>query len=366
MTAISVGRAHRGIRLGLALAWLQCAAVMAQDLPGVQLAEVVTEPVRAEADLNGSVMSLRSARLSPSVAGLVARVGVDAGDRVEAGELLMELDSELAELALASARAETREAGARLEDARRRLAEARSVGAGRNIAASEVRSRENAVATAEAALARLQAAERSQAALLERHRITAPFAGVVSARLSDVGEWVALGDELLELVDTDSLRLDFQVPQGYYPWLNKNARLLVTSATGEPTAQAEAAIEQTVPVTDSQSRTFLLRALAPEAQRWLPGMAVQARLRVETGEQGLTVPRDALNRYPDGRITVWIAEPSGDQRFKVREKRIRIGGGFGQRVVVQEGLEAGQRVVSRGNESLREGLEVRLSRREAR
>lgn len=364
MTASRNAGKGLGGLLILALAWLQAGLAAAEDLPGVQLAEVMREPIQAESNLNGSVVSLRSAQLSPAVAGLVAQVGVDAGDRVDAGDLLIELDRELAQLALTSARAETREAEARLEDARRRLAEARSVGAGRNIAATEVRSRENAVATAEASLARLRATEQSQAALLARHRITAPFAGVVSNRLTEVGEWVALGDPLLELVDTDNLRLDFQVPQGYYPWLNDNARLLVQSATGEE--EASAPIEQAVPVTDTQSRTFLLRALAPEAQRWLPGMAVQARLRVETGEQGLTVPRDALNRYPDGRITVWIAEPAGDDRFEVREKRIRIGDGFGQRVVVQEGLDAGQQVVSRGNESLREGLTVQLSRREAR
>lgn len=354
---------HSGLWL-VVLVWLQVPLAAAQDLPGVQLAEVTEEPIQAEADLNGSVMSLRSARLSPSVAGLVAGVEVDAGDRVAPGDLLIELDQELAKLALARARAETREAEARLEDARRRLSEARSVGAGRNIAATEVRSRENAVATAEATLARLRAAEQTQAALLERHRITAPFAGVVSVRLSDVGEWVALGDELLELVDTRSLRLDFQVPQSYYPWLNENARLMVQSATGGEAAVA--AIEQAVPVTDPNARTFLLRARPPENQRWLPGMAVQARLRVDTGETGLTVPRDALNRYPDGRITVWIARPADDDRFEVREKRIRIGSGFGRRVVVQEGLEVGQRVVSRGNESLREGLTVRLSEREAR
>lgn len=351
--------------IGILLLLLASGKLVAQELPGVQLAEVIEEPVQAEADLNGSVISLRSASLSPSVAGLVASVSVDAGDRVAAGDVLVELDRELADLALAGARAETREARARLDEARRRLAEARSVGAGRNIAATEVRSRENAVATAEATLARLQAEEQRQAALLDRHRITAPFDGVVSMRMSDVGEWVALGDVLVELVDTGSLRLDFQVPQGYYPWLNDNARLLVRPATGEA-EPAPARIERAVPVTDPSARTFLLRASPPDDQRWLPGMAVNARLRVETGERGLTVPRDALNRYPDGRVTVWIAEPAQDDRFEVREKRIRTGGGFGRRVVVREGLSQGQRVVSRGNELLREGQQVRLSEREAR
>jgi multidrug efflux pump subunit AcrA (membrane-fusion protein) len=64
---------------------------------------------------------------------------------------------------------------------------------------------------------------------------------------------------------------------------------------------------------------------------------------------------------------VWIAKPANeDDRYTVTEKRVQTGSGFRDRVEILDGLKAGQQVVSRGNESLDEGMTVRISRREAR
>ena len=319
----------------------------AQDLPGVQLETVSSEDIVQEVTLNGTVNALRVSGMSAAVAGLLDEVRVETGDRVDRGDVLVELDDELVTWELAAARAEAEEARSRLEEARRRLREARSVGAGRNIAATEVSARESEVAASEATLARLEAARRQVEVRAGRHRVTAPFDGVVSQRSRDLGEWVTPGDQLLTLVDTDNLRLDFQVPQSFYKRIDDNSRLLV-------------------PVNDPQSRTFLLRAIKPESVKLLPGMSVQAVLRVTTGERGLTVSRDAINRYPEGRTTVWIAEPGDEDTWTVSEKRVRLGTGFEGRVEVTSGLEADQRVVVRGNESLSEGISVRIAERESR
>lgn len=124
-----------------------------------------------------------------------------------------------------------------------------------------------------------------------------------------------------------------------------------------------ATIESLVPVSDPQARTFLMRATGPEELKVLPGMAVQATLRVSTGEQGLTVSRDAINRYPDGRVTVWIAEPAEDDLYEVREKRVEVGSSFDNRMEILSGLEGGEEIVIRGNESLEDGAKVRLAER---
>lgn len=352
-------------------------ACRAQDYPGVQLADVKRTPIIDEVRLNGTVNALRSSNLSTAVAGLVETVHVDAGDRVEQGEELIHLDDELERHALESAQAETRAAQERLQDAERRLREAHSVGAGRNIAETEVLSRESEVATTRAEVARLVAQQARQTALVARHSLKAPFAGVISARNSDLGEWVTPGDALLMLVDTDHLRLDFQVPQDYFALLDEQTELLVgrrttaekadlQTAEDEPYAQrVNTTIDKAIPVSDPQVRTFLLRAHVPDQITLLPGMAVTALLRVNTGEEGLTVPRDAINRYPQGRTTVWIAEPAGDEVFDVREQRVDIGIGFADRVVVRGGLTGDERVVSRGNEALSGGMKVTLSEREA-
>jgi RND family efflux transporter MFP subunit len=334
----------------------------AQDLPSVQLETVSSEDIVQEVTLNGTVNALRVSGMSAAVAGLLDEVRVETGDRVARGDVLVELDDELVTWELAAARAEAEEARSRLEEARRRLREAKSVGAGRNIAATEVSARESEVAASEATLARLEAARRQVEVRAGRHRVTAPFDGVVSQRSRDLGEWVTPGDQLLTLVDTDNLRLDFQVPQSFYKRIDDNSRLLVQ----DDQALSSATIDVLVPVNDPQSRTFLLRAIKPESVKLLPGMSVQAVLRVTTGERGLTVSRDAINRYPEGRTTVWIAEPGDEDTWTVSEKRVRLGTGFEGRVEVTSGLEADQQVVVRGNESLSEGISVRIAERESR
>jgi RND family efflux transporter MFP subunit len=348
---------------GLWSVWLLHA--QAQGRPGVELEQVETSDIISEVSLNGTVNALRTSRLSTAVAGLVEDVRVETGNRVARGDLLVALDDEQAEFELESARAESSEARARLQEAQRRLAEARSVGAGRNIAATEVSARESEVAATEATLARLRAEERRRQVVLDRHRIEAPFDGVVSDRISDLGEWVTPGDEMLTLVDTTNLRLDFRVPQNYYQRISDDSELWV-QVGGASQKSVKAMIESLVPVSDPRARTFLMRATGPEKLDVLPGMAVQATLRVSTGEKGLTVSRDAINRYPDGRVTVWIAEPTDEDLYEVREKRVEVGSGFDNRMEIISGLEGTELVVIRGNESLEDGARVRLAERGSR
>ncbi|WP_228704106.1 efflux RND transporter periplasmic adaptor subunit [Marinobacter nauticus] len=335
--------------------------VLAQDKPSVRIETVAEQEVVQEVSLNGTVNSLRSSRISASVAGLLKALHVDIGDRVVAGDLLAELDHELVDWQSRAALAEVEEARARLAEAERRLREARSVGAGRNIAATEVSARESEVAAAEALLARLEAERQQIDVQVDRHRLVAPFDGVVSHRSLDLGEWVTPGTELLRLVDTDNLALDFQVPQDYFARLNDDSELWVSHHND----QIEADIVTLVPVNDAQSRTFLLRADRPDNLPVLPGMAVRATLRVTTGERGMTVSRDAINRYPDGRVTVWIAKPEDKDTFTVNEKRVWPGASFSGQIEIIRGLEAGQQVVVRGNENLSEGVTVRIAERES-
>ena len=91
-----------------------------------------------------------------------------------------------------------------------------------------------------------------------------------------------------------------------------------------------------------------------------PGMSARATVRIGTGREGVVVPRDALIRYPDGRTVVWVATGEGERR-RVEERRVSTGLTTGRSIEVREGLEAGTPVVVRGNESLRQDQEVRVS-----
>ena len=338
-------------------------AALAQDAPTVATVPAQVAPIVREVRLTGTVTSPEVARVSTSVAGLVETVHVDSGDRIDKGDRLLTLDRELEALELEQERAAVAEAEARVADARRRLAEAERLATDRNIPESEVRSREAEVSIQAAALDRLRAQADRQAERVDRHRLDAPFAGVVSRKLTAAGEWISPGDAVVELVAMDGLRLDFPAPQSYYPRIDTETRVTVAmEALGERTLDAR--VGATIPVSDPEARTFTVRVF-PEAGDLpiTPGMSANATLHLATGREGVVVPRDALIRYPDGRVTVWTVATENGQAV-ARENVVETGLSFDGRVEIRSGLDAGARVVTRGNEALEPGQAVRVAGQE--
>lgn len=317
-------------------------------------------------NVSGSVTSPRSAVLSTAVAGLVAELTVDEGRRVEAGEALLSLDAELAELALERVLAEVRQSETALADARRRLADAEAVGEQRGIARTEIESLRAEVSGDEAALGASRAAAREQQAIVDRHTLRAPFAGVISQRQTELGEWVNPGDGLLELVATDGLRFDFRVSQDYFAALTPDTPVTVTL---DAAANRDFAgrIDAIVPVNNPGARTFLVRVLADpvdagEISAITPGMSVRGTLRLDTGRTGIAVSRDAILRFPDGRVTVWVVEENTELKV-VRERLVQTGLEFDGSIEITAGLADGDIVVTRGNETLQEGQRVTILNR---
>ena len=345
-------------RVPLMLLAFAAQVVAAQPAVPVTATRAEMDQLAVEVTVTGSVTSPRVGSLSTSVGGLVARVASEEGDRVRAGDVLLELDTELQSIALDSAKAAQAEAVAELDDARRRLAEAQRLAERRGISESEVRSLEAGVAIRQAVADRLGAQAREQEVLLVRHRVSAPFAGVVSRKLTEVGAWVQPGTPVVELVATEGLRVDLQVPQQYYTQIVSGEVVLAVTLDTAPERAWRARTLAIVPVGDPGVRTFLMRtAVIEPGVQMAPGMSARARLSFGSGERGVVIPRDALMRYADGRITVWVIDRSGDLDV-VSERPVTVGVAFAGRVEIREGLAAGTWVVLRGNEALREGQHV--------
>lgn len=317
--------------------------------------------IRQELTLSGSLSAEQYARLSARVDGLVAQVHVDAGDRVEAGAALLQLDPAMAQLALRSAEAGTAQAQAALREAERRVEEAQRLTRERHLPQTELETREADLALARAALQGAQAAERQQAEILRRHRLPAPFPGVIVRKLSEAGEWVTRGTPVLELASLSRVRLDVQVPQEYYAALSAEAAVSV-QPDASPGLSLPGRIAALVPVGDASARTFLMRvALEDERQRLLPGTSATATIRLAAGDGGaLLVPRDALLRHPDGGHSLFIVERTGGGAV-ARRRTVSIGRDGGGEIEILSGLSPGEPVVVRGNEVLRDGEAVRLA-----
>ena len=323
----------------------------------VTVAVVQEQAIERPLQLTGTATAVRSAQLSVATSGLVSRLFVDAGSRVAAEEVLLELDPELAELQLQSAEAGLAQARTALADARRRLDEARSLAPKQSIAETLVRDLAAEVAGDEAAVQQAEADAAYRRGVLARHRVKAPFDGVVSAKLTELGEWVNPGEAVVELVALEDVRLDFRVAEDYLGDIERGAPLRF-SLTTNPEQRYDATVSTVVPVTDPGARTFLLRALAQNpGQRIIPGMSVRATMKLPTGRRGLVVPRDAVLRSPNGRVVVWTVE-TGNEGPVVREQLVSTGLAFDSLIEVREGLSFGATVVVQGNNALQDGQRV--------
>ena len=331
----------------------------AADSVPVNVTEAKIQPLIETLPLTGTFTSAQSAALSPRVSGLVAHVNVDAGDRVSAGDVLIELDTTLARLEQNRSLAELNEARVALSEAKRLRDEAIHLAKSKNIPETTVQARVADVDMKSAAVATAEAEYQQQEEILKRHSIIAPFTGVVSRKLTEAGEWVQTGTAVLDLVSIDQLRLDIQAPQEYFHLINRKTPVEVI-LDAVPGKKFTGNVAVTVPFNNPNARTFLVRVLVDNAQDYIiPGMSAQAIFTIELQQQALLLPRDATIQHPDGRNTVWIIKNVNGQ-YLASELQVQLGRTVSDSVVIKNGLKPGSLVVIRGNETLTEGQRVNI------
>jgi len=341
------------------LLFLMCLLMSAaQAQTPVRVASPVTAESAETLRLTGNFTARRQVSLSPQLAGRVERTQVDVGDRVDQGDLIALLDTRLAELQANRAEALRDEAVARMGEARRLAEEGRRLIGSQFLPDTEVRAREAGVAFAEAALRRAEADLAIEQEQLARHQIRAPFAGVISARLVEQGDWVEPGRAVVELVQTNELWLEVRVPQAYWRQLSQGEINIAARADAVPGVDLEADIAALVPVSDPAARTFLLRLRVEDpAGDLTPGMSAQVELGLKASAPKTRIPRDALLRQPDGTALIWLLPEDGDQ---VRRQVVNVRRWIDDQAELVEVLPEGFRVVIRGNEALSEGERVRV------
>lgn len=340
-------------------------SVFAEGGVPVTVHEVRQQPIYRQVAITGSVTSPSVASLSPMINGLVHELYVEEGDKVNEGDLLLRLDSELAEYRWQAAEAIQNQTAAELADSRRRLREAQQLVSQRSIAKSDVDALISEVAQDQAALEQAKADALYQQTVLNRHQIKAPFSGVINKKLAEKGEWVSQGQGVFELVAMEQLRLDFAVAEDYLTAVKFDASVefRISALSGQ---NFSGRVQKIVPVADPGARTFLLRVIAAEeGLPLMPGMSVQAILKIpdqadgDLLSEGLVVPRDAVLRHSDSRRVVWSVEQV-DGTWVARENLVKTGPTFEGLVEIREGLSADARVVVRGNEGLQDNQRVRI------
>lgn len=334
-----------------------------EQIVPVAVGVVEKTAIDQEVPLSGSVLARRRSELSSEVDALVAAVPVEEGDVVKRGAVLVRLDAALAELEALTAAAALEEARSRYKEAIRQRDEAARLVSKKFVAETDYKAKISEADTALAAINRLAAEYRRRAELVKRHLIRAPFDGVIANKEVEVGEWAEAGSPLLELVEIDRLRIDVPVPQRYFARIHRDSpvRLRFDAFPGRV---FEATVTFKIPVGHPAARTFPVRIEIENRGRLIaPGMSARVVFLLKPNERveaALMLPRDAIVRLPDGTERVWRVE-SDKGTARVEAVDVVTGRSFGALVEMKSGaLTQGDRIVVRGNESLKPGQSVRI------
>lgn len=317
--------------------------------------DVATTMLRAEAapvtlQALGELRAVRQVMLPAEVAGRVAAIRFEAGRQAQAGQLLVQLDdaTEQADLAAAQAQAAF---------ARQQLARAGALAATGALAQELLQQRQAEHDQRAAQVQQLQARIRQK-------RIEAPFAGELGLRRIDLGQYLQAGDATVSLTDLSSLQVNFDLPQQELGRVRIGQPVLLHS--GQPgAAPVRARVSAIEPQVGRDTRSATVQATVPRASHahpgLRPGMYVTVALELPPEAGALLLPATAVMTSSSGDQALRVRALSADGIGQAEFVPVTLGRRIGERVVVTQGLAAGDRVVTEGQLRVHPGSALRVA-----
>jgi len=304
---------------------------------------VVTAPARREhievgIEAIGTAISNEAVSVTSKISNLVTAIHFHDGEKVQAGQVLVELDRAQATADLAAATADYTNSVNQFNRSRELLATQSLSKAQFDQLEATMKSNDAKVAAAKAKLADTY--------------IRAPFNGNVGLRRVSLGALINPGTVITTLDDTSVIKVDFSVPDLYVSEVRAGQSMLATS-TAYPARRFEGRVVSVDSRIEPSTRSVTVRGLVPNADAALkPGMFLTVTLAKEQ-RAALVVPEQAL--VPE-QAKQYVYVLAGD---RVAKREVRIGRRDPGRVEVVSGVAEGDRVVIEGTLKLRDGAPVR-------
>ena len=323
----------------------------------VGAADMATAPAQASAlqgqtGFDGVVEAVRQTVIAAQVPGAVVELNVKAGDRVQAGQLLLRIDARAADQTAAASNAQVQAARAALDVATREYERQKQLHQKKYIsqAALERAESEFKATSAQVAAQMAQAgAARTQTGL---HTVRAPYAGVVAEVPVALGDMAMPGRPLLTLYDPAALRVTASVPQSASGSVQADTVRVELPGLAASQQWPRATRVQVLPTVDAATHTVQVRAeLGAGPDGVAPGMFARLWLPVTgsaTAGKTVTVPLKAVVRRAE-MTGVYVQGEGG----KPLLRQVRLGRVEGERVEVLSGVAPGEQVVVDPQSALR-------------
>ncbi|MGA2498055.1 MAG: efflux RND transporter periplasmic adaptor subunit, partial [Tepidisphaeraceae bacterium] len=291
----------------------------ADPRPIVNLVRPVQSAVTSDVVLPADVRAFQDTAIYPRAGGYLKRQHVDIGDRVEAGQLLAEIDAPDVDADLNQARANFGQARANADKAKSDMELAQSTlkryedhSVKEFLTPQQVEEKQSAAIQSEKAYEAARASEAASQAAIDKlatlqgfEKVTAPFAGIIITRNYDIGALLsasntAVGRELFRLNQTDTLRVFVNVPQVYATTIRKGLEVKLT-VRNFPGRNFIGTVERWSGALDSATRTVRCEVHVPNTDNALyPGMYGLVQFPVTQSVPPLAIPTAALISNAEG------------------------------------------------------------------
>jgi RND family efflux transporter MFP subunit len=323
----------------------------------VQTVVLEPKPIPQSSEFVATIRSLRSTTVQPQVEGIVRQVFVRAGDRVAAGQPLIQIDPDKQQATNTVTESQRASREADLAYAKQQLARLQKLFDAGAVSRAELEQAETAHKNAEAQLAAVQSQIRENQVELQYYRVTAPSAGIVGEVVIRQGDRVTPSTVITTIDQPEGLEAYINVPLERAMGLKTGLTVELLDSSGEMIASNP--ITFIAPRADDATQSVLVKATLRQMPPTIRVMQyVRARI-IWSNEPTLAVPIVAVSRLA-GQHFVFVAEQS-EKGVVARQKPITVGEVTGDDYIVRGGLMAGERVIVSNVQKLGDGAPVKPS-----
>jgi membrane fusion protein, multidrug efflux system len=326
------------------------AAHQPEPVERVALALATSKDHLATTTAVGTVLALRSITLQNEVPGTIARAALVSGAIVEAGTVLVALDTSVEQAELRALNAQAKLADTMSERREQLLKH----GATTQDEVDQAHAQRD-VAAAQGARLR---------ALIAKKTIVAPFRAQVGLADVHVGQYLNVGMTLTTLQGiADEVNIDFAVAQAVAADIRVGSNVEVRTSQGQTLTAQVSAIDARV---DPSTRSTTVRARLKGGEHGpAPGASVRVSVPVGAASKAVVIPISGLRKGPDG-DHVWVVATDAAGALRAHERKVESGPVLGETVIILSGLEAGEQLAATGSFKLREGVRVQPAETAAR
>lgn len=330
-------------------------------VPSVAVIHPKTEAPQQDLELPSTLQAFTESPIYARTNGYLAKWYKDIGSKVNKGELLADIETPEVDQELLQAKAAYDQAAAQLQIAKtsaKRWEDLRKQDA---VAQQETDERTNTYIQGGANLAAAAANVRRLQQLESFKHIYAPFSGVITKRLIDIGALINAGNggmnqELFDLARIDPIRVYVDVPEIYAPFIHRgvNGSIELASLAGQ---KFTGNVERTADSIDPTTRTLRTEIDVPNPKGQLfPGAFAQVHFAVNVTTQRLSVPVNALIFGSNGTTAAVVGNDN-----KVHLQPVVIGRDYGSTLEVLGGLQANDSIILNPSDSIVEGQQVQVA-----